>query len=167
MNKAGMLVDCSHVSDAHHARRHQERIVKPIASDRTPMPSGCSSTTGATSPPTLLKALRDTKGVIGCATYTATSPVTSTARPSKLVHAWLPRHVEIAGIDSVAIGTDRSHNATRRLRLDAAGPLDARRRLRRRLGRQAWQATAAEWFSKVEDIQDHSLTALRGVGFSG
>ncbi|MCH4813871.1 membrane dipeptidase [Halomonas neptunia] len=109
MNRAGILVDCSHVGnlstlDAIKASQ------KPIAVTHANADSLFSHKRNKTDD--VLHALKETGGVIGCATY---RNITGD-RYCKTIENWcemVARTVDIAGIDSVAIGTDRSHNFTK------------------------------------------------------
>lgn len=109
MNRAGILVDCSHVGnqstlDAINASE------KPIAVTHANADSLFPHKRNKTDD--VLHALKETGGVIGCATY---RNITGDYY-CKTIENWcemVARTVEIAGIDSVAIGTDRSHNFTK------------------------------------------------------
>lgn len=106
MNAAGMLIDCSHVGD-------RSTLDAIEASDR---PIAVTHANAASLFPhkrnksdDVLRALGRTGGVIGCATYrniTGDHACASIGNWCEMV----ARTVDIAGIDSVAIGTDRSHN---------------------------------------------------------
>lgn len=108
MNAAGILVDCSHVGDrstlmAIEASERPIAVTHANAASLFPHKRNKSDR--------VLHALRDSGGVIGCATY---RNITGDYYCSS-VEAWcemLARTVDIAGIDAVAIGTDRSHNFT-------------------------------------------------------
>jgi microsomal dipeptidase-like Zn-dependent dipeptidase len=113
----------------------------------------------------VLKALRDTGGVIGCATY---RNITGDFY-CKTIENWcsmVAKTVEIAGIDSVAIGTDRSHNFT-------APDYAWMRQGRWTRGVDYGAGSAAkpgkqpppDWFPKMEDIKIVP-DGLRNVGFS-
>lgn len=108
MNAAGILVDCSHVGDrstlmAIEASERPIAVTHANAASLFPHKRNKSDR--------VLHALRDSGGVIGCATY---RNITGDYYCSS-VEAWsemVARTVDIAGIDAVAIGTDRSHNFT-------------------------------------------------------
>lgn len=108
MNAAGILVDCSHVGDrstlmAIEASERPIAVTHANAASLFPHKRNKSDR--------VLHALRDSGGVIGCATY---RNITGDYYCSS-VEAWcemVARTVDIAGIDTVAIGTDRSHNFT-------------------------------------------------------
>jgi len=106
MNRTGMLVDLSHVGN----RTSLDAIrwsKKPVAithanPDRL-FPHKRNKTDE------VIRALRDNGGIIGCATYRNITGDEYCAS----IEAWcgmVMKTVEIAGIDHVGIGTDRSHN---------------------------------------------------------
>lgn len=106
MNRTGILVDLSHVGNRStlDAIRHSE---KPVAVTHANADSLFPHKRNKTDD--VLKALADNGGVIGCATY---RNITGDHYCATL-GAWcemVARTVDIAGIDHVAIGTDRSHN---------------------------------------------------------
>lgn len=106
MNRTGILVDLSHVGNRStlDAVKHSR---KPVAITHANADSLFAHKRNKTDD--VLKALADNGGVIGCATY---RNITGDYYCST-VKAWaemVARTVEIAGIDHVAIGTDRSHN---------------------------------------------------------
>lgn len=162
MNAAGILVDCSHVGDrttldAIHAS--SKPIAVTHANARALFDHKRNKSTE------VLKALRDTGGVIGCAAY---RNITGDDY-CKTIEAWctmVARTVEIAGIDSVAIGTDRSHNF--------AAPDYAWMRQGMWTRGVDYGASAAgrplkapppDWFQKVDDMVVIP-GGLRAVGFS-
>lgn len=106
MNRVGMLVDCSHVGD----RTTLDAIEvsdRPIAVTHANARSLFDHKRNKSDD--VLKALSQTGGVIGCAAY---RNITGDEY-CKSIESWctmVARTVDIAGIDSVAIGTDRSHN---------------------------------------------------------
>ncbi|SLN46403.1 dipeptidase [Oceanibacterium hippocampi] len=109
MNRHGILVDLSHVGNRStlDAVLHSK---KPVAVTHANPDSLFSHKRNKTDD--VLKALVDNGGVIGCATY---RNITGDYYCST-VKAWaelVARTVDIAGIDHVAIGTDRSHNHTK------------------------------------------------------
>ena len=108
MNRVGILVDCSHVGNRTtlDAIRHSQ---KPIAISHANADSLFPHKRNKTDD--VLRALRDNGGVIGCAAY---RNITGDYFCSTL-ERWcemVAKTVEIAGIDHVAIGTDRSHGHT-------------------------------------------------------
>lgn len=108
MNSAGILVDCSHVGNR-STLMAIEASQKPIAVTHANADSLFPHKRNKSDK--VLHALRDSGGVIGCATY---RNITGD-HYCKSVENWcemVARTVDIAGIDSVAIGTDRSHNFT-------------------------------------------------------
>ncbi|MDF2372422.1 MAG: membrane dipeptidase [Rhizobiaceae bacterium] len=162
MNEAGILVDCSHVGNR-STLDAIEASGKPIAVTHANADSLFAHKRNKTDD--VLKALGQTGGVIGCATY---RNITGDAYCATL-EAWctmVARTVEIAGIDSVAIGTDRSHNFT-------APDYAWMRQGRWTRGVDYGAASAArpgkapppEWFPNVEDI-NVIPQGLRSVGFS-
>ena len=109
MNRTGMLVDLSHVGNRStlDAIKHS---LKPVAITHANADSLFAHKRNKTDD--VLKALADNGGVVGCAAY---RNITGDYYCST-VDAWtemVARTVEIAGIDHVAIGTDRSHNHTK------------------------------------------------------
>lgn len=106
MNRAGVLVDLSHVGN-----RTTLDAVKyskmPVAVTHANADSLFPHKRNKTDD--VLRALKDNGGVIGCACY---RNITGDDYCST-VDRWcdmIKRTVDIAGIDHVAIGTDRSHN---------------------------------------------------------
>lgn len=162
MNRAGILIDCSHVGD----RTTLDAIAvsdKPIAVTHANARSLFDHKRNKGDD--VLKALRETGGVIGCAAY---RNITGDEY-CRSIEAWctmVARTVDIAGIDSVAIGTDRSHNFT-------APDYAWMRQGRWTRGVDYGAASAArpgkapppEWFQILEDIQVIP-NGLRTVGFS-
>ncbi|MGK6311536.1 dipeptidase [Neorhizobium sp. DT-125] len=162
MNAAGILVDCSHVGD----RTTLDAIKvseKPIAVTHANAQSLFMHKRNKSDD--VIRALKDTGGVIGCAAYRNITGDEFCAS----IEAWctmVARTVDIAGIDSVAIGTDKSHNFT--------APDYAWMRKGRWTRGEDYGASAAgkplkaappEWFQKVEDIKVIP-DGLRAVGFS-
>lgn len=106
MNRAGMLVDLSHVGNR-TTRDAIECSGKPVAVTHANPDSLFPHKRNKTDD--VLHALRDNGGVIGCATY---RNITGD-RYCSSVDAWcemVARTVDIIGIDHVGIGTDRSHH---------------------------------------------------------
>lgn len=162
MNKAGILVDCSHVGDR-STLDAIEASQKPIAVTHANARSLFDHKRNKSDD--VLKALRETGGVIGCAAY---RNITGDAYCSS-IEAWcgmVAETVEIAGIDSVAIGTDRSHNFT-------APDYSWMRQGRWTRGVQYGASAAGQplkapppdWFQKVEDMRVIP-EGLRAVGFT-
>lgn len=162
MNAAGILVDCSHVGDR-TTLDAIEASSKPIAVTHANARSLFDHKRNKSDD--VLRALKETGGVIGCAAY---RNITGDEY-CKSIEAWctmVARTVDIAGIDSVAIGTDRSHNFT---------PPDYSwmRQGRWTRGVDYGAASAArpgkapppEWFHEVEDMKVIP-DGLRTVGFS-
>jgi len=162
MNKAGILVDCSHVGDR-TTLDAIEASSKPIAVTHANATAVFDHKRNKSTD--VLKALRETGGVIGCATY---RNITGDFY-CKTIENWctmVAKTVDIAGIDSVAIGTDRSHNFT---------PPDyawmRQGRWTRGVDYGAGSASRPgkqpppEWFPNVEDMKIIP-NGLRSVGFS-
>lgn len=105
MNRAGIVVDCSHVGD----RTTLDAIAvsgKPIAVSHANAASLFPHKRNKSDE--VLKALAARGGVIGCATYRNITPPEACAS----VQGWcemVARTVDIAGVDHVAIGTDEGH----------------------------------------------------------
>ncbi|MDF0602115.1 membrane dipeptidase [Psychromarinibacter sp. C21-152] len=162
MNRAGMLVDCSHVGNR-STLDAIEASEKPIAVTHANADSLFAHKRNKTDD--VLRALGETGGVIGCAAY---RNITGD-HYCKSIENWcemVARTVEIAGIDSVAIGTDRSHNFT--------APDYAWMRMGRwTRGIDYGAASAArpgkapppDWFLTLQDM-DKIPNGLRSVGFS-
>jgi microsomal dipeptidase-like Zn-dependent dipeptidase len=109
MNRAGMLVDLSHVGNRttlDAIRFSQKPVAITHANPDRLFPHKRNKTDD------VIRALRDNGGVIGCATYrniTGDEYCSSIEKWCEMV----AKTVEIAGIDHVGIGTDRSHNFTK------------------------------------------------------
>lgn len=162
MNAAGILVDCSHVGDR-TTLDAIEASSKPIAVTHANARSLFDHKRNKSDD--VLRALKETGGVIGCAAY---RNITGDDY-CKSIEAWctmVARTVDIAGIDSVAIGTDRSHNFT-------APDYSWMRQGRWTRGVDYGAASAArpgkapppEWFQEVEDMKVIP-DGLRAVGLS-
>lgn len=162
MNAAGILIDCSHVGNR-STLDVIETSGKPIAVTHANADSLFSHRRNKTDD--VLRALGETGGVIGCATY---RNITGDDFCSS-IEAWctmVARTVEIAGIDSVGIGTDYSHNFTA---LDYAWMRQGRWTRGVDYGAASaarpGEAPPPEWFQKVEDM--YAIPdSLRSVGFS-
>lgn len=162
MNRSGMLVDCSHVGNR-STLNAIEASDKPIAVTHANADSLFPHKRNKTDD--VLRALGETGGVIGCATY---RNITGDYY-CQSIETWcemVARTVEIAGIDSVAVGTDRSHNFT-------PPDYDWMRMGRWTRGVDYGAASAArpgkapppDWFQTLQDL-DKIPNGLRSVGFS-
>lgn len=162
MNRTGILVDCSHVGD----RTTLDAIEvsdRPIAVTHANARSLFDHKRNKSDE--VLKALGRTGGVIGCAAY---RNITGDDY-CKSIEAWctmVARTVDIAGIGSVAIGTDRSHNFTAP---DYAWMRQGRWTRGADYGASAagkpLKAPPPDWFQTLEDMQIIP-EGLRTVGFS-
>lgn len=162
MNRTGILVDCSHVGD----RTTLDAIEvsdRPIAVTHANARSLFDHKRNKSDE--VLKALGRTGGVIGCAAY---RNITGDDY-CKSIEAWctmVARTVDIAGIGSVAIGTDRSHNFTAP---DYAWMRQGRWTRGADYGASAagkpQKAPPPDWFQTLEDMQIIPK-GLRTVGFS-
>ncbi len=109
MNRAGVLVDLSHVGN----RTTLDAIKcsqKPVAITHANPDSLFPHKRNKTDD--VLKALAESGGVLGCATYRNIAG----DHYSSSLQAWcemVARTAELIGVDHVAIGTDRSHNFTK------------------------------------------------------
>jgi membrane dipeptidase len=108
MNRAGVLVDLSHVGEKTtlDAIKWSE---KPVAVTHANAASIFPHKRNKGDD--VLRALRDSGGIIGCATYRNITP----AAACDSVKAWcemVARTVDIAGIDHVGIGTDYTHHSS-------------------------------------------------------
>lgn len=162
MNKAGILVDCSHVGNR-STLMAIEASEKPIAVTHANADSLFPHKRNKTDD--VLRALRDTGGVIGCAAY---RNITGD-HYCKTIENWsemVARTVDIAGIDSVAIGTDRSHNFTAP---DYAWMRTGRWTRGADYGAgsatNAGKAAPPDWFQNLEDMSVIP-GGLKSVGFS-
>lgn len=162
MNRAGILVDCSHVGD----RTTLDAIEvseKPIAVTHANARSLFDHKRNKSDD--VIKALGQSGGVIGCAAY---RNITGDDY-CKSIEAWctmVARTVDIGGIDTVAIGTDRSHNFTAP---DYAWMRQGRWTRGVQYGASAagkpLKAPPPDWFQTVEDI-NVIPGGLRAVGFN-
>lgn len=162
MNRTGILVDCSHVGNR-STLQAIEASEKPIAVTHANADSLFPHKRNKSDD--VLRALGETGGVIGCAAY---RNITGDYY-CKTIETWcemVAKTVEIAGIDSVAVGTDRSHNFT--------APDYAWMRMGRwTRGIDYGAASAArpgkapppDWFPTLQDM-DKIPNGLRSVGFS-
>jgi membrane dipeptidase len=162
MNNAGMLVDCSHVGNR-TTLDAIEASGKPIAVTHANAQSLFDHKRNKSDD--VIRALAETGGVIGCATY---RNITGDDY-CRSIEAWcgmVAKTVEIGGIDTVAIGTDRSHNF---MPVDYAWMRQGRwtRGIDYGAGSAArpGKAPPPDWFRKVEDL-DVIPAGLRAVGFS-
>lgn len=162
MNRAGILVDCSHVGDR-TTLDAIEASQKPIAVTHANARSLFDHKRNKSDD--VIKALGQTGGVIGCAAY---RNITGDEY-CKTIEAWctmVARTAEIAGVDTVAIGTDRSHNFTAP---DYAWMRQGRWTRGVQYGASApgkpLKAPPPDWFQTVEDIRVIP-EGLRAVGFS-
>jgi microsomal dipeptidase-like Zn-dependent dipeptidase len=106
MNRAGILVDCSHVGER-TTRDAIDASEKPIAITHANAAALFPHKRNKRSD--LLAALAARGGVLGCATYRNITPDAACAS----VRGWcemVARTVDIVGIDHVGIGTDMGHN---------------------------------------------------------
>jgi len=162
MNRVGIVVDCSHVGNKTtlDAIKHSK---KPVAITHANADSLFPHKRNKTDD--VLHALRENGGVIGCAAY---RNITGDHYCST-VDNWcdmVKRTIEIAGIDHVGIGTDRSHGFTDRDR-------DWMRKGRWTRGVDYGAGSAArpgkvappDWFSSVRDLSKIT-EGLKRAGFS-
>jgi len=162
MNRTGIVVDCSHVGN----RTTLDAIKfskKPVAISHANADSLFSHKRNKTDD--VLHALRDNGGVIGCAAYRNITGDYYCAS----VDNWcemVKKTVEIAGIDHVGIGTDRSHGHTDRDR-------DWMRKGRWTRGVDYGAGSAArpgkvppaDWFTEVHQLGS-IVDGLKRAGFS-
>ena len=162
MNRAGILVDLSHVGNG-STLDAVKFSKKPVAVTHANADSLFPHKRNKTDD--VLHALRDNGGIIGCATYRNITGDHYCAT----VENWctmVMRTVEIAGIDHVGVGTDRSHNFTK-------PDYDWMRMGRWTRGVDYGAASAAkpgkaappDWFPRVEDIGKIE-GGLAAVGFT-
>jgi microsomal dipeptidase-like Zn-dependent dipeptidase len=162
MNRVGVLVDLSHVGNRTtlDAIKHSR---KPVAVTHANAASIFPHRRNKTDE--VLRALRDNGGIIGCACYRNITGDEYCASIDKWCEL-IARTVEIAGIDHVGIGTDRSHNHT-------AADYDWMRRGRWTRGvdygagsaTRPGQVPPADWFKELSGIAALP-TALARAGFS-
>jgi microsomal dipeptidase-like Zn-dependent dipeptidase len=162
MNRTGMLVDLSHVGNRSTLQAVQYSQ-KPVAITHANPDSLFPHKRNKTDD--VIRALRDNGGVIGCAAYRNITGDHYCAT----IENWctmVARTVEIAGIDHVGIGTDRSHNFSK-------PDYDWMRKGRWTRGEDFGAASAArpgkapppDWFPEVHDI-GRIEGGLATVGFS-
>lgn len=108
MARAGIVVDCSHVGDR-STLDAIEHSPKPIAITHANPASVFPHKRNRSDD--VLRALAQTGGVIGCATYRPITPLDA-ADTVEGFCTLIARTVEIAGVDHVGLGTDFSHNTT-------------------------------------------------------
>ena len=162
LNRTGILIDLSHVGDrtSLDAIRYSE---KPVAITHANLKSLFEHKRNKSDD--VIRALREQGGVIGCATYrniTGDEYCGSVEKWCEMV----ARTVDLAGIDHVAVGTDRSHNFTkpdydwmrmgrwtRGVDLGASSPS------------RPGKATPPDWLIDVRDIGKIE-GGLSAVGFS-
>jgi membrane dipeptidase len=162
MNRTGILVDLSHVGDRTtlDAIRHSTRpVAVSHANADAIVPHKRNKSTA------VLHALRDTGGIIGCASY---RNITGD-HFCKTVDNWcgmVARMVDIAGIDHIGIGTDRSHN-TSQVDLDWMRMGRWSREVNFGAGSSArpGKMPPPDWFTEVRQIGDIA-GGLSRVGFS-
>lgn len=108
MNRCGVAIDLSHVGEK-TSFDVIELSDRPVAITHANAASLFPHLRNKSSD--LLKALAQSDGIIGCASYRNITPDYAT----QSVRGWcemVAKTVDIAGIDSVAIGTDEDHNTT-------------------------------------------------------
>lgn len=162
MNRVGIVVDCSHVGNRTtlDAIKHSR---KPVAISHANADSLFAHQRNKTDD--VLAALRDNGGVIGCAAYrniTGDYYCSTVDRWCEMVQ----KTVELAGIDHVAIGTDRSHGHTDKDR-------DWMRKGRWTRGVDYGAGSAArpgkvpppDWFTEVHQLGS-VIDGLKRAGFS-
>lgn len=112
MARVGVVVDCSHTGDRTtlHAIEH---CPKPIAVTHANPASIFPHKRNRSD--TVLKALAETGGVIGCAAYRNITPPEACATARGFAEM-IARTVEIAGVDHVGLGTDYSYKNDDRFR---------------------------------------------------
>lgn len=162
MNRVGLLIDLSHVGN----RTSLDAIEcseKPVAITHANMASLFAHKRNKSDD--VVKRLAERGGVLGCTTY---RNITGDEY-CRSVEAWagmVARTVDFIGIDSVAVGTDRSHNMvkadydwmrmgrwTRGIDYGAASP-----------GRPG-KAPPPEWFVELQHL-DRIAGGLQNVGFN-
>ena len=163
MNRAGILVDLSHVGDK-TTFDAIEWSQKPVAISHANAQSLFPHKRNKSD--RVLKALAERGGVIGCATYRNITPEPACAS----VRGWcemVARTVDIVGIDHVAIGTDEGHdNTSGRSGLDAQRQLDPWCRLRCGLCRsRPGKVAKPDWLPRTSELA-RVREGLIEVGFS-
>ncbi len=109
MNRAGILVDLSHVGEK-TTLDAIERSQKPVAVTHANAASLFPHRRNKSD--AVIKALGEKGGIIGCVTYRNITPVAACEN----IGSWcemVARTVDIAGIDHVGIGTDLIHHGNR------------------------------------------------------
>jgi membrane dipeptidase len=162
MNRVGILVDLSHVGNRttmEAIRRSNRPVAVSHANADAIVPHKRNKSSD------VLRALRDNGGIIGCASY---RNITGD-HYCRTVDNWcemVMRMVEIAGIDHVGIGTDRSHNTTQ-VDLDWMRMGRWTREVNYGAGSAArpGKMPPADWFTAVRQIGDIPAGLAR-VGFS-
>lgn len=162
MNRAGILIDLSHVGNG-STLDAVKFSAKPVAITHANADSLFPHKRNKTDD--VLLALRDNGGVIGCATYRNITGDHYCAT----IENWCTmvlRTVEIAGIDHVAVGTDRSHNFTKPdydwMRMGRwSREIDYGAASAAKPGK----AAPPDWFPRVEDI-GRIEPGLAAVGFT-
>ncbi|MBV7487077.1 membrane dipeptidase [Bordetella sp. BOR01] len=162
MNRCGVVVDLSHVGNrtSLDAIQYSE---KPVAITHANPDSVYPHKRNKTDD--VLLALRENGGIIGCAAYrniAGDEYCTTVEKWCELV----ARTVDIAGIDHVGIGTDRSHNTTQRdLDWMRKGNWTRGTDLGAGSASRPGKAPPPDWFTKVEHLGE-VIPALARVGFN-
>jgi len=162
MNRCGIVVDLSHVGNrtSLEAIQYSE---KPVAITHANPDAVYPHKRNKTNE--VLAALRERGGIIGCAAYrniAGDEYCTTVDKWCELV----ARTVDIAGIDHVGIGTDRSHNTTQR-DLDWMRKGTWTRGVDFGAGSQVrpGKAPPPDWFTRVEHLGE-VIPALARAGFN-
>ncbi|MBV9136402.1 MAG: dipeptidase [Hyphomicrobiales bacterium] len=162
MNRVGILIDLSHVGEK-TTLDTIEFSQKPVAVTHANAASLFPHRRNKSD--SLIKALSQKGGIIGCVTYRNLTPLAACDR----IDSWcemVARTVDIAGIDHVGIGTDLIHNGDRAY-------LDWMRmgRWSRSVNYGAGSAASADpvsdprWLTRPADLSKVS-DGLKRVGFS-
>ncbi|MDQ2140493.1 membrane dipeptidase [Alcaligenaceae bacterium A4P071] len=162
MNRCGVVIDLSHVGNR-TSREAIEHSTQPVAITHANPDSVYPHKRNKTDD--VLHALRANGGVIGCAAYRNISGDEFCSTVDKWCEL-VARTVDIAGIDHVGIGTDKSHGTTQR-------DLDWMRKGNWTRGTDFGAGSAArpgkaappDWFKAVEDLGNVE-PALARVGFN-